>query len=151
MILVGTWHRILDFFSRKGDNPCLSSWEFSFFTAPDLLESSQGSECFLCKPRPLTWKSGLCSRGQAVQFEGFESFIVSKGRSALFWADLSFLASFSPVQGSRHNSCAVGSPLHWGTDNPPCCTQEPEWSVRFTPRASLGGSEDCRDGSHSVI
>lgn len=37
---------------------------------------------------------------QAMQFEGFESFTVSKGRSALYWADLIFLAALSPVQGS---------------------------------------------------
>lgn len=33
LILVATWHGMLDFFSRKGDNPCLSSWEFSFLSA----------------------------------------------------------------------------------------------------------------------
>lgn len=76
VILVAMWHRKLDFFSRKGDNPCLSSWEFSFLSAPDLLRSSQGYECFLCKPRPLTWKSVLPSKGQAVQFEEFETFTV---------------------------------------------------------------------------
>lgn len=120
LIPVATWHRIPYFFSKKGDNPCLSSWEFSFPSALDLLLSNQGSECFLCEPRTLTWKSGFHSRSQAGQFQGFESFTVSKGRSALYWADLSFLASFCPMQEPQHNS-------HWGTDNPACCTQSTVW------------------------
>lgn len=41
LILVMTQHRILHFFFRKGDNPCLSNWEFCLLTALDLLLSSQ--------------------------------------------------------------------------------------------------------------
>lgn len=136
-------------FFQRGRQPLSQQLGVQLPVCSDLLLSSQGSECFLCKPKPPKWKFGLCSRGQAVQFEGFQSFTVSKGRSALHWAALSFLAPLSPMQKPKHNSHAT---LHWAQITHPAVlrAQESAWSVRLTPRASLGASEDSRDGRHSV-